>query len=143
QLEISGSEVRQNIQRNSGQDGWRTSLGADVAQQLAPDSTARFSLRFAALDARLRPESLRQVGAELLLAKRLPTITAFVDFGYTRTRGIAPLFLFGRTRHDWRIDLIGGVILDKVQLVGFSPLIRVTRSDSQANIALYDYHRTR
>ena len=73
----------------------------------------------------------------------MPTVTAYVDFGYTRTRGLAPLFLFGKTRHDWRIDLTGGIILDKVRLAGFSPLIRVTHSDSQANIALYDYHRTR
>ena len=100
-------------------------------------------MRFAALDARVRPESLRQMGAEVLLAKRLAAITAYVDFGYTRTRGVAPLFLFGKTRRDWRIDLTGGIILDKVRLAGFSPLIRVTRSDSQANIALYDYHRTR
>jgi hypothetical protein len=143
QLEFTGSRVRQNIQPNPGQDAWRTSLGADVAQQLAPDSTARLSLRFAALDARVHPESLRQLGAELLLAKRLATVTAYIDFGYTRTRGLEPLFLFGKTRHDWRIDLTAGIILDKVRLAGFSPLIRATRSDSQANIALYDYHRTR
>ena len=74
---------------------------------------------------------------------RLPTVTSYVDFGYTRTRGLEPLFLFGKTRRDWRIDLTGGIILDKARLAGFSPLIRVTRSDSQANIALYDYHRTR
>jgi outer membrane protein len=143
QVELLASRVRQDIQRNRNQDGWRTSLSADVAHQLAPDSTARLSVRFAALDARVRPESLRQLGADLLLAKRLPTVTAFVDLGYTRTRGLAPLFLFGKTRHDWRIDLTAGVILDKVQLGGFSPLIRVTHSDSQANIALYDYRRTR
>ena len=118
-------------------------VGADIARQLAPDSTARLSLRFAALDARVKLESLRQLGAELLLAKRLPTVTAYVDFSYNCTRGLAPLFLFGKTRHDWRIDLSGGIIFDKVRLAGFSPLIRVTHSDSQANIALYDYHRTR
>ncbi|HUP67556.1 MAG TPA: surface lipoprotein assembly modifier [Sphingomicrobium sp.] len=143
QLELNASEVRQDIQPNRNQDGWRTSLSADLLHQLAPDSTARLSVRFAALDARVKPESLRQLGAGLLLAKRLPTITAYVDFSYSRTRGIAPLFLFGKTRHDWRIDLTAGVILDKVRLGGFSPLIRVTHSDSQANIALYDYHRTR
>ena len=143
QLELNASRVRQNIQPNRDQDAWRTSLSADIARQLAPDSTARLSLRFAALDARVKPESLRQLGAELLLAKRFPTITAYVDFAYNRTRGLAPLFLFGKTRHDWRIDLSGGVIFDKVRLAGFSPLIRVTHSDSQANIALYDYHRTR
>jgi hypothetical protein len=143
QIELSGSETRQNIQRNPGQDAWRTSVGADIAQQIAADSTARLSLRFAALDARVRPESLRQLGAEVLLAKRLAAVTAYVDFGYIRTRGVAPLFLFGKTRHDWRIDLTAGLILDKVDVAGFSPLIRVTHSDSQANIALYDYHRTR
>ena len=83
-----------------------------------PNSTARLSLRFAALDARVRPESLRQLGAEVLLAKRLATVTAYVDFGYTRTRGLEPLFLFGKTRHDWRIDLTGGIILDKVEWPG-------------------------
>jgi outer membrane protein len=143
QVELTGSRVRQNIRPNPGQDAWRTSVGADVAHQLAPDSTARVSFRFAALDARVRPESLRQIGAEILLAKRYPGVTAYVDFGYTQTRGLEPLFLFGKTRHDWRIDLTAGVILDKVELAGFSPLIRVTHSDSQANIALYDYHRTR
>ena len=110
--------MRQNIQRNPGQDGWRTSVGADIAQQIAADSTARLSLRFAALDARVRPESLRQVGAEVLLAKRLAAVTAYVEFGYTRTRGLEPLFLFGKTRRDWRIDLTAGAILDKVESAG-------------------------
>jgi len=76
---LTGSRVRQNIEPNPGQDAWRTSVGADLAHQLAGDSTARLSLRFAALDARLRPESLRQIGAEILLAKRLSTVTAYVE----------------------------------------------------------------
>ena len=129
--------------RSSGRAKGNDENASDAARQLAPDSTARLSLRFAAVDARVKPESLRQLGAELLLAKRLPTVTFYVDFGYTRTRGMAPLFLFGKTRRDWRIDLTAGVIFDKISLAGFSPLIRLTHSDSQANIALYDYHRTR
>jgi hypothetical protein len=39
--------------------------------------------------------------------------------------------------------MIGGAIFNRAKVAGFTPLVRVTRSDSSANIALYEYRRTR
>jgi hypothetical protein len=143
QLGLSGSHVHQKIAKNAGQDGWRTALNADLTRSLDAGTTARVSLRYASLDARVNPESLRQLGGGLLVVKQSRPLTLFGELDYTRTRGIEPLFLFGKTRHDHRWDMIGGAIFNRASVAGFTPLIRVTHSDSRANIALYDYRRTR
>jgi hypothetical protein len=143
QLALSGSHVHQLIAKNSGQDGWRTALNADLTRSLGPATTARVSLRYAALDARVNPESLRQLGGGLLLVRQWRPLTLFGELDYTGTHGIEPLFLFGKTRRDHRWDMIGGAIFNRAKVAGFTPLVRVTHSDSSANIVLYDYRRTR
>jgi tetratricopeptide (TPR) repeat protein len=143
QLGFSGSRVRQTIAKNSGQDGWRTALSADLTRVLAPGTVARISVRYASLDARVNPESLRQAGAGLLLARQWRPLTLFGELDYTRTHGVEPMFLFGKTRRDRRWDMVGGAIFNRASVAGFSPLVRVTHSDSSANIVLFDYRRTR
>jgi tetratricopeptide (TPR) repeat protein len=143
QLELNGSRVRQNIKPNPAQDGWRTALTADLYEALWQRTTARFTARYGRLDARVTPESLRQFGGGLLLAQDSPGATLFGEVDYTWTHGIAPQFLFGKIRRDHRWDLTGGVIFKSRKFGGFSPLVRVTHSESRANILLYDYRRTR
>ena len=143
QLGVSGSRVHQSIAKNAGQDGWRTALSTDLTHSLGAGLTARASLRFGALDARVRPESLRQIGGGMLLVRERRPVTLFAELDYTRTRGIEPLFLFGKTRRDDRWDMIAGAIFNRASVAGFSPLVRLTHSDSRANIVLYDYRRTR
>jgi tetratricopeptide (TPR) repeat protein len=143
QLGVSGARVHQSIARNAAQDGWRTTLNADLTNSLGAGTTARASVRYGALDARVKPESLRQIGGGLLLVREWRPLTLFGEVDYTRTHGIEPQFLFGKTRRDHRWDLIGGAIFNRPRFAGFSPLVRVTHSDSRANIVLYDYRRTR
>ena len=143
QVELDASRLRQRIDPNRGQDGWRTTLGISVLRSLGSDASARLTLRGANLDARVEPESLRQRTASLLLARQFTPLTLFGEAGYTRTKGVEPLFLFGKTRRDRRLDLAGGLIFNRLRLGGFAPLVRVTYSDSKANIAIYDYRRTR
>lgn len=142
-LSLNGSAVHQRIDRNAGQDGWRTTLGADLTRRLGGPITIRASLRYGVLDARLRPESLRQVGCGLLAVYEARAATLFGEIDYNRTRGLEPIFLFGKRRSDDRWDFIAGAIFTHAKLAGFSPLLRVTHSNSSANIALYDYRRVR
>ena len=135
--------MRQNVGANDAQDGWRSALTADLYYALAKPTTARLTLRYGRLDARVKPESLRQLGGGLLLAHDTPAATLFGEADYTRTHGITPQFLFGKTRRDQRWDLTGGVIVKTTKFGGFSPLLRLTHTDSRANIVLYDYRRTR
>jgi tetratricopeptide (TPR) repeat protein len=143
QLGLSASHVRQNIAKNSGQDGWRTALNADLTRALGLATTARASVRYAAVNARVDPESLRQLGGGLLIAHQWRPITLFGEVDYSRTHGIAPQFLFGKTRRDHRWDVIAGALFNRANVAGFTPLLRVTHSDSRANIVLYDFRRTR
>ena len=143
QLALSASRVHQTISRNDEQDGWRTFVGADLLHAFSGSTLARMSLRYGRLDARAGPESLRQLGGGILLARQTEPLTVFGELDYTRTHGVEPIFLFGKTRRDSRWDLTGGVILNAARIVGFSPLMRVTHSDSSANLALFDYRRTR
>lgn len=143
QGEIGLSRIRQNVDLNPGQDGWRTSADFSVARGLGPATTARASLHLGALEARVRPESLRQWGVDLLVAHRFDKFSMFAQAGITRTRGLAPLFLFGEKRRDRRIDLAAGVIFSRVRLGGFSPLLRLSHTDSKADIVLYEFKRTR
>jgi hypothetical protein len=143
QLGVSGSYVHQDIAMNDGQDGWRTAVGADLTRSLGGGVTTRASLRYGSLDARVRPESLRQFGGGLLLARQARALTLFGELDYTRTRGIEPLFLFGKTRRDRRWDMVVGAIFNRVSIAGFAPLMRLTHSTSRANIELYEFTRTR
>jgi tetratricopeptide (TPR) repeat protein len=143
QLSLSGSYVHQKVAKNSGQDGWRIALNADFTRAIGTATSARLSLRYAALDARVSPESLRQIGGGVLLTHQSRPLTLFGEVDYTCTHGIEPIFLFGNTRRDHRWDLIGGAIFNRASIAGFTPLVRVTHSDSRANIVLYDYRRTR
>jgi outer membrane protein len=143
QLGITGSRIHQRIAKNPAQNGWLTALEGDLTRTFGGGLVARATLRYGALDAQVRSESLRQQGGGLLLARQSSSVTLFGEVDYTRTRGLTPLFLFGRTRHDQRWDLTGGAIFDRAKIAGFSPLVRVTHTVSSADIALFDYRRTR
>jgi len=143
QLGLTGSQAHQKVAKNAGQDGWRTALGADLTRALTAATTVRVSLRYASLDAKVNPESLRQAGAGVLLAHQSRALTLFSEVDYTRTHGIEPQFLFGKTRRDHRWDLTAGAIFNRANVAGFAPLMRITHSESQANILLFDYRRTR
>jgi hypothetical protein len=143
QLDLTASRVRQRVEKNPAQDGWLAALSGDITHVFGGGLTARATLRYGALDARVRAESLRQQGGSLLLARQSSGITVFGEVDYTRTRGLEPLFLFGKTRHDRRWDFTAGAVFDRAKIGDFSPLVRVTHTDSRANIALFDYRRTR
>lgn len=143
EFELNASRVRQSIETSRAQDGWRSSASIDLSRALGAAAGGRLTLRYAALDARVRPESVRQFGVGLFLGQRFKLASVYGQLDYTRTFGLAPIFLFGRTRRENRIDLVAGAVLHKVQLAGFSPLIRLTYCNSAANISIYDYQRTR
>lgn len=143
QVELRVSRVEQDIRPNRGQDGWRTGFDLAFTQVLGPRTTAQVAVRHARLDARFKPESLRLWGGGLLLAFQGEAVTLFGEAGISRTRGRAPIFLFGERRRDTRIDLSGGAIFTRAKLGGFLPVIRVSHTDSNADIVLWDYKRTR
>ena len=143
QLSLSANSVRQTIVPDRDQDGWRTFAGADLLKSFGANMLARFSLRYGRLDARVRPESLRELGGGVLLAHESKSVTVFGELDYSWIHGIEPQFLFGKTRRDHQWDLIGGIILNEAKIVGFSPLMRITETSSSANISLFEYHRTR
>jgi tetratricopeptide (TPR) repeat protein len=143
QLSLSASSVRQTIVPDRDEDGWRTFAGADLLKAIGGNTFARFSLRYARLDAQARPESLRQLGGGILIARESKAVTVFGELDYGRTNGIEPQFLFGKTRRDRRLDFIGGIILNQAKIEGFSPLMRVTHTSSSSNISLFEYRRTR
>lgn len=143
QLALSASRLKQKIVRNAGQEGWRTFVGADLTHAASGTMLARMSLRYGRINARAAPERLRQLGGGVLLARTARPLTLFVELDYTNTHGVAPIFLFGKTRRDSRWDVTAGAILSGAKLGGFSPLLRVTHTESDANIVLFDYRRTR
>ena len=89
------------------------------------------------------PRAFARSAQDLLLAHQSRAVTVFGELDYTRTHGIEAQFLFGKTRSDRRWDLTGAVILNEAKLAGFAPIMRLTHTDSSANILLFDYHRTR
>ncbi|HJQ18066.1 MAG TPA: surface lipoprotein assembly modifier [Allosphingosinicella sp.] len=143
QLQIDVSAVRQSIRRNAVLDGTRYAASVTFDHSFTPETSARLALRGAILDAAARPESLHQAGGDALVAHVFAFATIFAQAGYTRTQGLAPLALFGKTRRDDRIDLAAGTIAHGLEYRGFAPLVRIIYTDSRSNLALYDYRRTR
>ena len=143
QVELRVSRVKQDIRPNRGQDGWRTAFDIAFTRVLGPRTTAQVALRHGRLDARFEPESVRLWGGSLLLAYQGKSMTLFGEAAIAKSRGEAPLFLFGERRRDTRIDLSGGAIFTKAKLGGFLPVVRISHTDSKADIVLWDYKRTR
>jgi hypothetical protein len=143
QVDVVGSRIHQSVAPNAAQDGWQTWVTGDLTKALGKGLIGRVNLRYGALDARAKPESLRQFGGGLLLAHESRPVTFFGEVDYTHTRGLAPIFLFGKARRDWRLDFIGGAIFNRVSFGGFSPVVRLLRTNSHADIVLWDYRRTR
>lgn len=143
QLQLDASIVHQAIRGNRFLDGERYALAATYDHIFSPRTSARVTVRGAALDAAARPESLRQGGADVLVVRDLSATTLFGQIGYTRTDGRAPIFLFGRTRADDRFDAVAGAVVHRLAIGGFVPLVRFTYTDSRSNVALYDYRRAR
>jgi hypothetical protein len=100
-------------------------------------------MRGAAIDARIKPESLRQGGADILLIHSVGKATLFAQAGYSRIEALAPVALFGKTRRDDRFDLGAGAIASGARIAGFAPLVRITYTDSRSTLGLYDYRRAR
>jgi tetratricopeptide (TPR) repeat protein len=143
QFQVDASVVRQSIRNNAFLDGWRYALTAAYDRRLNSETFGRVVARGTALDAEVLPESLRQFGGDTLLAHQFGFATVFASAGYTRTRARAPVPLFGRTRSDHRFDLGAGIILNVLEVGGFSPLARITYTNSSSNLELYDYRRAR
>ena len=131
QLELTGSRVRRISSpiraRTHGERQWAPTLRSNWRPTHGARYRCASRLSMHAFVRKACVSSARSC----CLRKGLRLVTAYVDFGYTRTRGLEPLFLFGKTRRDWRIDLTGGIILDKVRLAGFSPLVRVTQATAR------------
>jgi hypothetical protein len=143
QVELRVSRVKQDIRPNRGQDGWRTAFDIAFTRVLGARTTAQVALRHGRLDARFKPESVRLWGGSLLLAYQGKSVTLFGEAAIAKSRGEAPLFLFGERRRDTRVDLSGGAILTQARLGGFLPVVRLSHTDSTADIVLWDYKRTR
>jgi hypothetical protein len=114
-----------------------------LTQVLGPRTTGQVALRHGRLDARFKAESVRLWGGNVLLAHQGETATLFGEVGFAATRGREPLFLFGERRRDRRWDFSAGAIFTKAKLGGFLPVVRVTHTESRADIVLWDYRRTR
>jgi tetratricopeptide (TPR) repeat protein len=142
QIELDGSVVHQAIHHNAFLDGTRYAGSATWDRLLSERTTLRLNLRGAILDARSRPESLRQGSVEAILARDLGWGNAFGDIAYTKTHGLEDIALFGKTRNDDRVDLGAGFVARR-RWNGFTPLARLSYTRSWSNIALYDYSRVR
>ena len=142
QVELDSSIVHQAIHHNAFLDGTRYAASATWDRSLSEGTTLRLNLRGALLDAVARPESLRQGSGEAILARDLGWGNLFADVAYTRTHGLEPIALFGKTRADDRVDLTAGV-LGRKRANGLAPLARLSYTRSWSNIGLYDYSRVR
>ena len=123
-------------------DGTRFAAYATYDRQLAPNVIARFNLRGLLLDARAKPESLRQLMAEAIVSTDIRLASLYGSLAYTKTDGRAPIPLFGKIRDENRLELSAGIVSRKT-FGGFAPLLRLTHARSWSNIDLYDYRRTR
>lgn len=142
QLELGLSVVRQAVDSNRLLEGTRFAAFVIYDRQLAGSTIARFNLRGLLLDARARPESLRQLMAEAIVSRDLGLASLYGSLSYAKTDGRASIPLFGKTRDENRIELSAGIASRKT-VRGFAPLLRLTHARSWSNIDLYDYRRTR
>ncbi len=141
QAELSFANTR--YQLNPAQNG--TSYSANVTFERA--LSARFSGRIGTTAVRQTAAdpgyASTSFGGDILLARQLGSLTVFGQAGLTRVIGDGRLFLFGATRRDTRWSATTGMLWRRWQVFGFSPVIRISHTQSRSSLDIYDYKRTR
>ena len=82
-----------------------------------------------------------QGGVTLLLYREFGKTTAFANAGLSRLEADARLFLFPRRRTEWLYRLGAGATFRQLQVMGFSPLVRLNWENNRSTVALYSYTR--
>lgn len=143
QLETDLSLIRTDYRLNPLQDG--TSVNASMTYDQAV--SARFSTRVTATvsrqDAVDPGYATTSFGADLLVVRQFGDRSLFAQAGASRLVGDDRLFLFREVRRDRRLTLTAGVLWRRLQVFGFSPVIRASYTRNRSSLSIYDFERTR
>lgn len=125
------------------QNGLLTDLNLLVDKAFSPRFSGRLGIRGTRQNAREAFLANRSLALDLLASRAFGKQLVFLQATATRLWGDGRDPLFGVTREDRRLDLTAGVILRRFTLRGLAPLIRVTRSESDSTVPIFDFRRTR
>lgn len=81
-------------------------------------------------------------GASLLVWREIAGTTVYASAGLSRLKSDARLFLFPDKRREWSTRAMLGANLRKLQVAGFSPVIRLSYEKNSSTVGLYRYKRT-
>ena len=125
------------------QDGRLADLNLTYDKAISPRFSTRVAVRATRQDARVDFFASTSGAVDLLASRAFGKQLVFVQASATRLWGDGPDALFGVTRDDRRLDLVGGVILRRFSFRGLAPLVRVTRTWSDSTVPIFDFRRTR
>lgn len=125
------------------QDGLLADFNLSYDRALSPRLSIRAGVRATRQDAKADFLSTKSGGVDFLVSRAFGKQLAFVQLSGFRLRADARDAFFLATRADHRFDVTGGLILRRFSWRGLAPLIRVTHTENDSTIPIYDFKRTR
>ncbi|MFD1610363.1 surface lipoprotein assembly modifier [Sphingomonas tabacisoli] len=143
QVEGELTLLQSNYAKAPIQDGLLSDLSIAYDRAFSPRFSTRVSVRGTRQDAKVDFLATKSVGVDLLASRAFGKQLGYVQLSGFRLSADGRDPLFGVTRNDKRFDLTGGIILRRFTWRGLAPLVRVTHTESDSTIPIYDFKRTR
>lgn len=141
QFDTTLSVNRARYPHNSLQDGMI--YAASVGYERAFTARSGGSLSFSGnrQTARDPGYATTSVSSGLVYWHDMGKMTLFASLSGSHLRADERLFLFPERRADWYARIGGGAVLRKVQVAGFSPVVRLGYERNWSSVGLYDFRR--
>lgn len=143
QVEGELTLLQSNYAKAPIQDGLLSDFSIAYDRAFSPRFSTRLSVRGTRQDAKVDFLATKSVGVDLLASRAFGKQLGYVQLSGFRLTADGRDPLFGVTRNDKRFDLTGGIILRRFAWRGLAPLVRVTHTESDSTIPIYDFKRTR
>jgi hypothetical protein len=141
QLEIDGSLGFTSYRLNKLQDGKIMAFSAGYERALSARAGGGLTINVQRQTARDPGYANWSGGVTLLAWREIYGSTVFVTAQGSRLVSDARLALFPKKREDWLGRANLGINVRKIQIAGFSPVVRLSYEYNASTVGLYDFKR--
>jgi hypothetical protein len=140
-LEMTTDITRTRYQQNSLQNGYLINSSLSYERAFTPRFGGRFSFSGSRQTADDSGFATSSGGGGLLLWREAGKATLYGSISISHLEADERLFLYPHRRIEWLYRVGAGAALRKIQIAGFSPIIRVNFERNRSTVGIYDYHR--
>lgn len=141
QFDTSASVNRVRYVGNSAQDGMIYTVALGYERAFSSRSGASISLSGNRQSARNPGYATKSGGLNGIYWHEIGKTTVFATLSGNRLEADDRLWLFPARRRDWYLRGGVGAVWRKIEVAGFSPVVRIAYEHNWSTVGIYDYHR--